>query len=45
MLDDEDLDDESLEDAFELARFPVPLNLAYADESRLNETKEAVLRD
>lgn len=45
MLEDEDLEDDSLEDSFEQARFPIRLNLPEADYSLLEDAQEAVKRE
>ena len=45
MLEDDDLDEDSLEDGFEQARFPIRLNLPNADDGHLDEAKEAVRRE
>ena len=43
--DDDELGDDPLEDAFELARFPIRLNLPDADEALFYDAKEAVRRE
>ena len=43
--DDDELDDDSLEDTFELARFPIRLNLPDADDALFADAKEAVRRE
>jgi len=45
MSDDDELEDDSLEDSFELARFPIRLNLPDADKALFDDAKEAVRRE
>lgn len=42
---DDELEDDPLEDSFELARFPIRLNLPDADEALFDDAKEAVRRE
>jgi len=45
MSDDDELEDDSLEDSFELARFPIRLNLPDADKAVFDDAKEAGRRE
>ncbi len=45
MLEDEDLDEDSLDEDFEQARFSIHLNLTAAGDGLLDEAKEAVRRE